>query len=83
LWSITPAKSKADFNELFEPIYNYVNETPSRVPLSDWFFTTDAKRRGFQARSVVGGVYIKMLTDTSIWEKYAKRHRKPVANNYK
>jgi hypothetical protein len=83
LWSITPAKSKADFNELFEPIYNYVNETPSRVPLSDWFFTTDAKRIGFQARSVVGGVYIKMLTDTSIWEKYAKRHRKPVANNYK
>jgi hypothetical protein len=70
LWSITPAKSKADFDELFEPIYNYVNETPSRVPLSDWFFTTNAKQRGFQARSVVGGVYIKMLTDTSIWKKY-------------
>ncbi|MDR1923752.1 MAG: DUF4965 domain-containing protein [Planctomycetaceae bacterium] len=69
LWSITPTKSKADFDELFNPIYNYVNETPSRVPLSDWFITTNAKRRGFQARSVVGGVYIKMLTNKTVWEK--------------
>jgi hypothetical protein len=69
LWSITPAKSKADFDELFVPIYNYVNETPSRVPLSDWFFTPNAKKRGFQARSVVGGVYIKMLTDEAVWKK--------------
>ncbi|GHT47487.1 hypothetical protein FACS189454_09890 [Planctomycetales bacterium] len=76
LWSITPAKSKADFEELFNPIFNYVNETPSRVPLSDWFITTDAKQRGFQARSVVGGVYIKMLTDKSVWNKYVNRAEK-------
>ncbi|GHT55517.1 hypothetical protein AGMMS49982_21510 [Bacteroidia bacterium] len=82
LWSITPAKSKKDFNELFEPVYNYVNETPSRVPLSDWFCTTDAKQRGFQARSVVGGVYIKMLTNTSIWKKYAVK-KSESSNVYK
>jgi hypothetical protein len=73
LWSITPAKNPHDFETLFNPIYDYVNETPDRVPLSDWFFTTNAKRRGFQARSVVGGVFIKMLTNQSLWKKYSHR----------
>ncbi|MDR1957933.1 MAG: DUF4965 domain-containing protein [Planctomycetaceae bacterium] len=73
LWSMTSAKTPHDFETLFNPIYDYVNETPDRVPVSDWFFTTNARRRGFQARSVVGGVYIKMLTDSSLWKKYVNR----------
>ena len=61
LWSIALAKDDADFQKLFEPIYRYADETPSRVPLSDWFITTDAKMKGFRARPVVGGIYIKLL----------------------
>ena len=63
LWSIALADKDADFQKLFAPIFNYANETPSRVPLSDWFITTDAKMKGFQARPVVGGIYIKLLQD--------------------
>jgi hypothetical protein len=73
LWSIAPARNDADFQALLEPIWRYVDETPSRIPLSDWFTTIDAKQKGFQARPVVGGVFIKMLSDAALWQKWARR----------
>jgi hypothetical protein len=78
MWSIALARTPADFEALSDPLYRYANETPSRVPLSDWFTTTDAKQKGFQARSVVGGIYIKMLANTESWKQWADRA--PVVN---
>jgi Domain of unknown function (DUF1793) len=71
LWTATLAESQTDFQALLTPIYNWLNESPSRVPLTDWYWTTDGKQAGFQARSVVGGVYIKMLRDSKTWAKWA------------
>lgn len=73
LWSIALARNDADFQTLLQPIWRYANETASRVPLSDWFDTTDARQKGFQARSVVGGIFIKMLSDPPTWKKWARR----------
>jgi hypothetical protein len=65
VWTATLTESKDDFRKLIEPVYDYLNESPSRVPMSDWYWTLDGRQRGFQARSVVGGVFIPMLTPAS------------------
>jgi len=76
LWSIAPARDRKDFQVLLEPVFNYANETPSRVPLCDWFVTSDGRMRAFQARPVVGGVFIKLLADEKMWKKYSRSAEK-------
>jgi len=73
IWTATLAESPEEFRTFIGPVYRFVNETPNRVPLTDWFWTLDGKQRGFQARSVVGGIYIKMLADASMWKKWSDR----------
>lgn len=73
LWSATLATNSDDFQALVHPIFRFLNETQDRNPMTDWYDTITARQRGFQARSVVGGVYIKSLADPGIWEKWVKR----------
>jgi hypothetical protein len=73
VWTATLAESAADFQAIVKPVFQFAHESPSRVPLSDWYGTIDAKMVGFQARSVVGGVFIKMLADSLLWSKWVKR----------
>ena len=61
LWTACLSDNIYQFQQFIDPVYKYVNESPSRVPLSDWHETPNAKQVGFQARSVVGGYYFKML----------------------
>jgi hypothetical protein len=70
LWTATLTSNPQQFNALVDPIYKWINETPSRVPLTDWYDTKTGKQIGFQARSVVGGVFIKALADKPLTAKW-------------
>ncbi|MCX6325503.1 MAG: DUF4965 domain-containing protein [Bacteroidia bacterium] len=63
LWSASMANSNQQFRELIKPVYNFLNETPDRVPMTDWYWTKSGELRGFIARSVVGGVYMELLKE--------------------
>ena len=71
IWTASLATSQDDFQIFVHPIYKFLNDTPDRVPMTDWYDTMTAKQIHFQARSVVGGVYIKLLTDPVLWHKWA------------
>lgn len=67
VWTATMANDLETFQQFIQPVHRFMNETVDRVPMSDWVFTDKPERRGFKARSVVGGYFIKMLE-----EKYNK-----------
>src|SRR5688572_16276926 len=76
VWTATLADRAEDFRALVLPVHRFLHESPSRVPMTDWYFTDSAKQQGFQARPVVGGVFIKMLDDDATWKKWAARAQK-------
>ena len=70
-WTATLTGSRADFEAIVAPVFHFLNATPHRVPMSDWYWTHDATKTGFQARSVVGGVFLRLLFDDAAWKKWA------------
>jgi hypothetical protein len=72
-WTATLATDRNDFQTLFNPVYSYVQATPDRIPLSDWYIVDNAIHVGFQARSVVGGLFIKMLDNPDTWKKWSAK----------
>lgn len=61
IWTATMTENSEDFQALIEPIWNFENDTPERLPMSDWVETVQPTPVGFRARSVVGGVFIPLL----------------------
>lgn len=69
MWSATMSPDRHTFEAFMHPLVRYISETPSRVPLSDWHDTKDARQQNFQARSVVGGYFMQAFN-------YWLHHRK-------
>ena len=63
MWSAAMADTDKDFQAFVGPLYKYINETKSRVPISDWHDTKTGNMVGFKARSVIGGYWMKVLAD--------------------
>jgi len=62
MWTAAWLKDQPGITSLLiESIFEFANTTGSRVPLTDWYDTTNDRQIGFQARPVVGG-HFALLT---------------------
>jgi len=72
IWSATLADNQTDFQSLIGPIYNYLDATTARDPIADSYVTDDIHSGGMHARPVVGGFFIKALSDRALWQKWSQ-----------
>ncbi len=68
LWTATLTQNRADFDALVEPIYRFLNYSAQSRADDRLYDTKTGKHVGFQARSVVGGVFLQMLYDRAGWK---------------
>ena len=61
MWSVGLYNDKEYFNMIVDAMWKFLDETYDRVPFTDWYFTSDPKQKGFQNRTVQGGLYFPML----------------------
>jgi hypothetical protein len=66
VWTATVTDDPAKFNDLLHRLVIWADSTSSRVPTTDYYDTVSGRQMGFQARSVVGGIFIKALLDADI-----------------
>jgi hypothetical protein len=71
-WTAALTGVREDFDALTAPVLAFLNQTPDRSPMTDWYFTDTAKKRGFTARPVVGGVFIAVLGDPAAWRRWSQ-----------
>ena len=79
-WTATLTQDRDDFEVLVASIIAFLNQTPDRSPMTDWYQTKSARKVGFTARPVVGGVFMQMLYQKEAWKKYAGRDVTKAAN---
>jgi hypothetical protein len=80
LWTATLTQDRGDFEALVAPVLRFLDETPERSPMTDWYQTRTARKVGFTGRPVVGGVFLQVLYDRAAWAKYASRDRTRAAD---
>ncbi len=66
VWTATILNEREDFERYIEPLWNAYHRSASRVPMTDWFYTSTAAQVGFQNRTVQGGLFIKLLEQSGM-----------------
>ncbi len=61
MWTAAMSPDTATLVKFIDPLYRYVDETPTRVAISDWYDTKTGEKTGFMARSVIGGHWMPLF----------------------
>ena len=64
-------------NAILEKLYKFANESPSRVPFSDFYDAATGRVLGFQARPVMGGLFVRALIENPLIEDLPSSFRSP------
>lgn len=63
LWTAMLSKNREDFEKIISPLWLCYNLSLSRVPMNDFYDTVTSLAIGCRHRSVVGGLFLKLLED--------------------
>ena len=70
VWTATLTSDRDAFESFVASLWEFFHHSPSRVPMTDWYFTTTGEHRhymvgeidkSFRNRTVQGGLFIKLL----------------------
>ncbi len=64
LWTATMLREREDFERYMAPLWEAYHHTAHRVPMTDWYDTVTAEHHQFQNRTVLGGLFIKLLAES-------------------
>ena len=61
LWCAAMTQDRERQRRLIQPVADYLENSPTRVPFSDWYDSETGKSCHFIARSVQGGIFMPLL----------------------
>lgn len=64
-------------NTIFGKLYKFANESPDRVPFSDFYDAGTGHVLGFRARPVMGGLFVRALLETPMFGDIYARSKAP------
>jgi len=60
-WAAAFATKPEDAATMLKYVFDFANTSPSRVPFTDYYDSSNNKQIGFQARPVMGGLFARLL----------------------
>ena len=70
-WVCCLTKDYSKREEIFKCMFDFICETPDRVPFSDWIYTIEPKYSMFRNRTVQGGLCLPILIEN--WSKLCQK----------
>lgn len=60
-WTTVMTEDSEYTEMVYRKIYDYINETVDRAPVSDWYSAERGRQYVFQNRSVLGALFINIM----------------------